>query len=501
MINEFKDIERTGTFTLSPGKDIHGEITLAGLNTSLYLQDKEFFNPDDLPEQCVKGILRDQTKMSLIECVTTVGFGSSSRGKESYHFAEIFPHYVIHGDHHIGPTDKTITGVEFVVDDASTLFYDYNAFGNVIDARPFIEQIVHANALEREITLGPDPQILYFTGRFEIFAVDETVLGKISVSHNLRSNMGGSDGVYLKSTISVTTAFRETATFHDAIAHTFTLLNFLDLLAGRPQNLLKLNLHIESDMGQPDINLKVYCSMPPRREPSHEARRPQPSDVLLDAVQQPGEFSQVLKHWLSRNEAWHDARQRFFNSFSNQRHYSIDRLIGSANMFDILPDSAVPKDVELNAALKTAKDGCRNIFKQLGESIERNSVLSCLGRLGKSSLKHKIQHRGKILLKEAKEIFPELFLVTHEAVNCRNHYVHGSKSNFDYSNNFDTVIFFANTLEFVFAASDLIEAGWDIMAWSKTGTSTSHPFSEYRINYAQNLRQLKALLKKPPVSG
>lgn len=325
MINEFKDSRQTGIFKLSPSKGIHGELTLAGPNTSLYLQDKEFFNPYDIPEQCLKGVTHDQTRISLIECIITTGFGSvASQGKEDYHFAKIFPHYVILGDQHIGPADKMITGVEFVVDDANTLFYDYDAFGRVIDARPFIKQIAHANDLERKITTGSDPQILYFTGKFGIFAVGETALGRVSVSHNLNSNMGSSDGISLKSTISVTIAFRETAIFHDAIAHTFTLLNFLDLLAGRPQNLLKLNLHIESDMKQLDINLNVYCSIPPRRDLSHEGRRPHPSDVLLDAVQQPGEFSQVLKHWLDRNDTWHDAWHRFFNSFSNQRHYSID---------------------------------------------------------------------------------------------------------------------------------------------------------------------------------
>jgi len=54
----------------------------------------------------------------------------------------------------------------------------------------------------------------------------------------------------------------------------------------------------------------------------------------------------------------------------------------------------------------------------------------------------------------------------------------------DYDANFDRVTFFTQTLEFVFAASDLVEAGWDIKAWSTTGTTMFHPFARYRINYA-----------------
>jgi hypothetical protein len=215
------------------------------------------------------------------------------------------------------------------VDDASTLFYDFDAFGSLIDARPFIEQIANANAVDREIRTGPDPVILYFTGKREIFAAD-TVLGRISASHNPTHNMGGPDGMSLKNTIFITIAFKEAVNFKDAIFHTSTLLPYLGILVGRPQNLLQLSLRIESDNERP-VLLKVYWSMPPkRREPSHGEQRPHPTDVLLDAVRQPDEFSHVLGRWLDRQQEWRDARLRFFHSFAKQQHYDIDRLIGSA---------------------------------------------------------------------------------------------------------------------------------------------------------------------------
>jgi hypothetical protein len=71
----------------------------------------------------------------------------------------------------------------------------------------------------------------------------------------------------------------------------------------------------------------------------------------------------------------------------------------------------------------------------------------------------------------AAEHFPEITMVTDEAVNCRNYYVHGGEPRLDYNREFGAVIFFTDTLEFVFAASDLIEAGWDFQAWIKTGTA------------------------------
>lgn len=493
MMNELEQSKQAGTFTISPGRDVYGELTFAGRNTSLYLRDKEFFNANTILGQCVKGVLHDLTKVTLIECITTSGLGSACRGEERYSFASIFPHYVVHGDCHIIPDDKTITEIHFVVDDASTLFYDFDAFGTLIDARPFIEQIVQANGLEREIKTGPDPQILYFTGKREIFTA-QTILGVISASHNPSYDSGGPNGgASIQNTIFVTIAFQVTVTFEEAITHTFTLLRYLEMLVGRPQNLLKLNLRIGCTDERPAL-LQVYWSMPPKREPSHEERRPHIADVLLDAVRQPDEFSRVLGSWLERQSTWHDARLRFSNSFANQQHYSIDRLIGAANMFDILPSSAVPPVVQLSEELEDATKNCRAIFRKLPDSLERSSVLDALGRVGKSALRHKIRHRGQLLIDTVGEHFPDIFTVTDVAVDCRNHYVHGSEPKFDYSNNFDAVIFFTNTLEFVFAASDLVEAGWNIKNWSKKHATMFHPFGRYRISYAENLRKLQALL-------
>jgi len=54
-------------------------------------------------------------------------------------------------------------------------------------------------------------------------------------------------------------------------------------------------------------------------------------------------------------------------------------------------------------------------------------------------------------------------------------------------------LFFSDTLEFVFATSDLIEAGWDMKVWIARGTTMSHPFGSYWASYSDRLRALKAL--------
>jgi len=491
-MDEFEQSKRAGIFTVSPDKNIYGELTYAGPNTSLYLRDNEDFDTRAIQGQCLRGTLHDLTKVTLLHCITASVPGRATRGKEGYYFARIFPHYVLHGDRHITHDEKTTTEVHFVMDDASVLFYDFDAFGSLIDARPYMEQIVGAKRLEREIPIGPHPQILYFTGKHEIFSAD-TVLGRVSASHNPTDTSVGPDGVHLKNTIFTTIVFKEACTFDEATDHTLTLLRYMEVLVGRPQNLLRLDLRVKSDDNHPSL-LKVYWSIPPKRSLSNGEQRPYHWDVLVNAVYNPDTFARILSNWLTRHETWHDARLRFSNSFAQQQQYSIERLIGSANMFDILPRSAVPPDVVLSEDLKSAKETCSKIFRELPKSPERESVLSALGRIGKSALKNKIRYRGKFLVDVVGERFPDLFTVTDEAVNCRNHYVHGSERSFEYNSEFDVVVFFTDTLEFVFAASDLIEAGWDVRAWSKVPTSMSHPFGRYRVDYAENLRKLQSLL-------
>jgi hypothetical protein len=493
MMEELEGLKQNGKFRVAAsGKDLHGELTLAGSKTSIYLQDDDFFETFPKPHRCITGVLLDLTRVTLLDCITMSGTGSGSRGAEQYHFARLFPHFVLYGDRHIDPSEAVITAIDFVIDDASTLFYDFDAFGSVIDARPYIDQIAHANRLDRNIPTGPDPQIIYFTGKREIFSAN-TVVGQIIVSHNPIHNIGGSNGVRLQNTISATAEFNEPVLFEEAMTRTATLSNYLGILVGRPQNILNLAVRLVPEKGSAGI-LRVYWSMPPRRDATDEAKKPHPADVLIDAVDEPVAFANVLADWLQVHAERHEARGRFFACFADQHYYSVDRLVAAANMFDILPSSAAPPDVTLSREQITARDEARKLFRFLPQSAERDSVLGALGRMGKSSLKHKIRHRAKYLLEKAQKQFPELEMVCDEAVNCRNFYVHGTDPVFDYEAHSNAKTFFTETLEWVFAASELIEAGWNIGPWLGRGSSMSSQFARYHINYGLALQELKKLL-------
>ena len=499
MVDKLEGSKRAGTFTIPRDKPVYGEITYAGPSTLLRLRDGAYFETHTIQGRCLNGILHDLTRVTLLHCITQPVPGHATRGTEEYYFADVFPHFILHGDRHISNDEKVIMGVKFLVDDASTLFYDFDAFGSVIDARPLIEKVVRAQHHElerfpgssRDIRIGPNPAILYFTGQHEILS-SETVLGKVHACHQILRNLGGPSGIYLKSKIFTGITFKHPCSFDDTINRVSTLLRFLELVVGRPQNVLSIQVRVKSEEEIPYI-LDVYWSMRPRREAASDMR-PQPADILMNGGTQPEQFSCVLSDWLERDDTWRDARFRFSSCFSRQNHYSIDRLIGAANMFDILPDSAVPPCVALSEELKTARETCRKIFDGLPPSPERESIRGELGRIGKSKLKNKIRHRNKVVVGAVGARFPDLDAVTDEAVNCRNYYVHGGPARFDYASHQGVCNFFTDTLEFVFAASDLIEAGWDIKAWCTNPTSMSHPFARYCAAYLDNLRGLKVLL-------
>jgi hypothetical protein len=148
----------------------------------------------------------------------------------------------------------------------------------------------------------------------------------------------------------------------------------------------------------------------------------------------------------------------------------------------------------LTADLLKAKTDSQKIFATLPYSYERDSVLNALGRVGKATLKHKTRHRGRIVMNAFGGRPSELPLVLDAAVDCRNHYVHGTPLRIDYNKISDVLVFLTNTLESVFGASELVEAGWDIQRFAGRGSTMTHPYGSYLVTYKSNLEALKALI-------
>jgi hypothetical protein len=492
VTQKYEGFKKAGNFTLTNGLELQGELCLQGAATTLDLYSGLSF--DSHASADIFGLFYDRSKVSLIDCVARSG-GSATRGDEHYHFSRVFPHFVIFGDQRISSSCRIIRKLSFTVDDAATLFYDFDAFGSVVDAKLHAEHIIEAEAKRygRKIEIGEYPHLFYFTGKYEIFGVD-TILGRISATHNPSYKMPSPAGICVDNTIKINIAFYSEKTVDEAIRSVLDILKFLEVIAGRPQNISDLIFLPVSAEDHPKP-LDVYWCMPPHRNRDDESRKPHPSDLPLQAAINSDEFSNVLRQWINRHDEWRNARFRFSTAFAYQSSYNIDRIVGAANMFDILPSCAYPEPVTLPSDLAEARDNARKEFKALSPSPERDSVLGALGRIGKATLKRKVRSRAKLITNVVVDRFPDLELVVDQAIDCRNYYVHGSDTKIDYSMHSAQVQFFTDTLEFVFAASDLVESGWDITTWITQGSTLSHPFAQYCFNYSQMLSTLKKLLE------
>lgn len=487
----FKDFRKSGLFRTASGVELAGELSLKGSATSLELFSNSHINVRE--NEDIAGTFHDRSKVSLINCVTMSGPGQGFRGAERYHYSSIFPHFALFGDEHITSVDRRIVEVGFSIDDAPAVFHDFDAFGMVLDPRPHMERIAQERGGTRALEIGEDPQLFYFTGKREIFAV-QTVLGEISANHGPSYRLPGPEGIHVQNRIGLNINFRTEQTVDMALEAITDTLRFLALIAGRPQNITELVFRLVSTPDERPRLLDAYWSMPPRRKEGYEFRRPHGADLPLHAGKDPKTFASILARWLERNKDWRSARARFARASAYLNSYNTDRLVGAANMFDIMPASAWPEIGRLPPDLEQARDAARQAFKFLAPSLERDSVLNALGRVGKPNLKHKIRSRVKVISGTVGTWFPDLELVTDHAVDCRNYYVHGTKGKFDYEAHLNQRSFLTDTLEFVFAASDLIDAGWDIAEWIKEPSTLSHPFARFRFDYAERLAALKLLL-------
>src|SRR5438067_8708816 len=120
-----------GKFTVAPGREVHGELRVAGKESSLYVQDDDSFYELPPANECITGTLHDFTKVTLFQCARLEIGGSGPRDGQQYYYAKLFPHFVLEGQRHIAPTDEFISQITFVFADATMLFYDVDAFGTV----------------------------------------------------------------------------------------------------------------------------------------------------------------------------------------------------------------------------------------------------------------------------------------------------------------------------------------------------------------------------------
>lgn len=492
MANSRKQKPQTsGVFTTPDAQEVFGDLHLKGRRTTLRLHLKREL-PSFPASTTINGELGDLRKVSCLDCVVGSA-GSRYQGDAGrYHYAEIFPHFVTIGDRHFAPGEPSIRAVHFTTPDLPSIFYDFRTFGHILASKSSIESFANECEPNHKIEFGESPEVFYFSGKYEVIVV-ETPIGRFRVSHQPTFSIGNSFSEYIKNHMIVSLEYSQPVVFDECIDRMMSTHRFLSVVAGRKQAIESVRMDLVNESTNTHSTLELHWAFAPKQT-KNEDNKPQPADVPLDAVRRPEEFKTVLVNWLSRDHEWRAARIRYAGCAGKGNSYSIDRLVAAANMFDILPSNAVPAASSLSPEVAKAQKECREIFKKLASGVERDSILGALGRLNKPSLTKKVLHRVAIVNNEFGNRFPDLDLIAKTAVKFRNFFVHGGSDGFDYAKLEPLMPFLTDALEFIFATSDLICAGWNAVAWCDKHYGFGHSFTRFRWSYRTNADLLKEAL-------
>lgn len=384
-----------GSFQLPDNQEVFGELLLNGPQSLLTLTSQS-----ELPllreVSHLLGTTLDRKKVTCIDCIRSAGGNAGT-----HHHVHVFPHFVTVGDEHIDPGLPLVRGIDFTVDDLPSLFYDFDAFGFVIDANPIMDTILAERRRMRPVETGEWPLVAYFTGRTTVTEV-RTDLGKVRVSHQPSFDMGGPQGVFIKNRMMVSLDAHSPVSFVESIDRMMVIVRFLSVIAGRRQGVHDISLRTAALNDEARQAISVYWSYAHRGpESTDDGPEPHPIDLPLNPIQRPEEFKSVLKNWIRREANWHQSRVRYIDCLGMGNFYNSDRLIAAANMFDILPAEAAPPPAALPNDIVKSQAACVDILKKHPPSPDRDAAISALKRMGKPSLPKKIQYRREMVEKHA----------------------------------------------------------------------------------------------------
>ena len=487
------DTPLVGTFSLPSQPSVQGYLTLNGKNTALHVWDTASFELPASSLPTVTGVLNTGRRISLLGCVATRTSCAMFAHDERSHFLELSPNFVLSGGTHLVAGQESVSEIYFTVRDDGMLFNPRKTVVLLGTSKELVSQTLDLHEERARTSIGDDPSLLLHLGPNHVFT-SRTDIGVITAHHFAQRSLGGPEGATLRNHIRIRIEFREPVEFRVALSRVHQTARYLELVAGRSQTPRRISVHLnEAAEHRPQV-LEVYPTTYSADSPT-KGRGPHFTDLLIDAVERPEVFGRVLARWLERDESWKTPRVQFSRAWRKDNLYDEDRAVSGANMFDLLPAESFPEAPPVPRDVLDAKRRARDLFRNVSRGPERNSVLGALGRVGAWSLKQRIRHRTAVLSAQIGNLTPEIDEVTDAAVDCRNQYVHGTPAGLACG---DLRVFLTNTLEFVFGASDLVDAGWDIGDWARRGHHGYHPFGTYLVGYEANLKRLKEAKASEP---
>lgn len=483
-----------GTFDLH-GQRVFGELHLAAAQSRLTLRTEE--KPAQLnASTVVHGQLHDFTFVSCIDCVggSEPNTRLDSQGHRSFSW-NLFPHFALMGNRHFNPASDKITDVWFSVSDVAVIFDDFDSYGVLYDSPASVSDLIPKSVGNRQVPLGPKPRFAYFAGRCDVLKVGVSD-GSIEVQHWPIPEMSSSEGIRLKSLLKLGIRFSAPTELIACLKAVTKLTQFLSLVAGRSQGVSNVQIQING-ASEKDRHLLMHWSLAPSVENSEEEHdEPSFLDMPLDAIRRPDEFASSLSSWWATLPAQGLARARLHSCRARGNQFDVDRLVAAANMFDLRVASVA---TEISADLAQVCAESVKALKKLPKTDDRESAIRELRRVGRPSLRKKVLARAAVV--RLRFVLDDLDEVLQLAILTRNYFVHGGSDGLDYAGVEPFTAFLTETLEFVFAAAELLECGWDGAAWNRKSHTARHWFSRYLSGYSGDASELLLACGKTPKSS
>jgi hypothetical protein len=329
---------------------------------------------------------------------------------------------------------------------------------------------------------------MYFAGTTS-FANAELPFGTFEVqrwtsfhSNSRRAELSGELRIQLE--------FTSEVTLGECLSRVASVGQFLSLVAGRSQGITDVQFEGQ-DHDPTSMPFVLHWSFAPVQSNGQEIEVPSFFDIPLDAIRRSEEFKQTLESWFATEE-YAIARARLHACRDNGNRFTLDRLVAAANMFDIRPIT-VTKEVE--PELAAVCDASIQGLRALPRSDDRDSAIMALSRVGAPSLLKTVLARAAIV--RGHFYLEDVEKVLRQAVKCRNYFVHGpGDKGFNYSVVQEHTTFLTETLEFIFAAAELIECGWAGSHWRQRPHTGYHWFSRFVADYENEKKMLLSDLER-----
>ena len=489
MKNARDDAPQYGIFSIPSGQRANGSLTLAGRETQLNLWSDSSLEVST--NAAITGVLDDLTRVSLVRC-NIRSEGHVGRGHQIRHNYLLSPQYVLFGSRYISDVESIVYEISFVLEHGVSLFYDADAYGTISNNAEAVRMLAKIDNPESSTLIEDWNWISYYTGKTTVFTFD-TAIGRVSANHSPVFTLGKAHDHGLKKNAELCIKFAEPLSVIEALYRMGRVVQFFDLVTGYSQNVSTISVHAGFD--DPSQTLDVYATAYAEKKCfTEESEARLRTAILIHPVEDSKEFSNVLRAWLDRDVGWSTARIRLSHDWGN-RFYNYDRIIAAANVFDLLPNNVYGNKPSLSSDLSAAVDASRKIFRSLPQSEERDDILGHLGRVGGWRLKRKVSSRAEYICDSIGKLLPDFRTVIDQAVNLRNHYVHGTPSRIRTDQRLQLLPFLTKSLEFIFFASDFIDSGWNMADWCNKAKPIGHPLHDYLVQYQEDLKRLKDALE------